>query len=205
MGRLYCPVALYASCWRSPYSATCWSSDVKYDNLRASLSIEQQEQTISPIRRMEIQERQWFTFRFLSFSFWLCIGVCSLLARQEWEASIWEREKFGSCTNLMMVELLSLCLPKPFCMWKGKKKKINVTVDSWLFIAQYWSVHSDYYYYYYYCVTSCSISVQYHYAFLSKRQKKEKMQCDCWILLYFYSCMQNRVTDPSWETVQNNK
>lgn len=155
MGLPCCPVALYASCWLWPYS-TCQSSDVKCDNRQDSLNIEQQEQTVSPIRKMEAQERQWSTLSFLSVSFWLCIGVCSLLIHQEWEASIRGREKFESCTNLMMVELLSLCLPKPFCMWKGKKKKLHVPVDSWLFIAQYWSVHSDYYYY---CVTSCSISV----------------------------------------------
>lgn len=121
----------------------------------SSFSQQRQEQTISPIRRMETRERQWSTFSFLSVSFWLCIRVCSLLVRQEWEASIQGREKFESCTNLMMVQLLSLCLPNLFVCEKGKKIYIHVTVDSWLFIAQYWSVHSDYYY----CVTSCSISV----------------------------------------------
>lgn len=57
-GRPYCLTAPYAPWWRRPYS-TCWSSDVKGDNLQASLRIEQQEQTISPIRITKIQEHQF--------------------------------------------------------------------------------------------------------------------------------------------------
>lgn len=93
---------------------------------------EQQERTVGPVRRMEARRRQLSIFSFILLIFWLCIGVCSLSVHQEWEASIQEREKLESCTNLMMVEQLSLCLPKIFLYMNGKKNKRNklhVTVD----------------------------------------------------------------------------
>lgn len=45
-------------------------------------------------RQLVLEVCQMYTPSFLSVSFWLCIGVCSLLVHQEWEASSRGREKF---------------------------------------------------------------------------------------------------------------
>lgn len=63
---------------------------------------------------METQEWQWFTF--VLFLLFVPLHPSLFCRRVGSEKRQLAGGKFKSCTNLMMVELLSLCLPKPFYM-----------------------------------------------------------------------------------------